>query len=90
MLGLRAVSEVVSLGLIALVAIWVSRAVGPTNLGYYAILLALFQLGVVLINFGTPDSRCAAGGNGPVRVERAVVGGDGRACGLCDGRGLRC
>ena len=56
MLGLRAVSEVVSLGLIALVTIWVSRAVGPTNLGYYAILLALFQLGVVLINFGTPTA----------------------------------
>lgn len=51
----RALAEALSLAASALALIWISRAVGPTNLGYYAIALVVLQLGTIVINAGLPS-----------------------------------
>ena len=52
MLIFRALAEIAALALAAFATIWVSRAVGPANLGSYAVTTSVFLLGTVLINAG--------------------------------------
>lgn len=51
----RAVAEAFSLAASAAAVIWISRAVGPTNLGYYAVALVALQLGTIAVNAGLPS-----------------------------------
>ena len=51
----RAIAEALSLIAAAIAAVWISRAVGPANLGYYAIATVVMQLGVILVNAGLPQ-----------------------------------
>jgi O-antigen/teichoic acid export membrane protein len=69
MLALRAAAEIVSLGLTAFVTIWIGRVVGPTNLGYYAVLLAVFQLGIVFVNAGLPTAASQRVANDPLNSQ---------------------
>lgn len=50
----RALAEAFSLVAAAVAAVWISREVGPANLGYYAIAVVVLQLGVILVNAGLP------------------------------------
>lgn len=54
MVVIRAGAELIALALSALLAIWLSRTVGPTGLGYYAVTLAIVRFGGGLTGGGLP------------------------------------
>jgi O-antigen/teichoic acid export membrane protein len=51
-LSLRGAAEIVGLVLSIITTVWVSRTVGPSYFGYYAVMLTIVNIGGVVINAG--------------------------------------
>ena len=69
--AVRATVEVVGLMLAAFVAVWVARTVGPAYVGYFAVAVAIFQLGAVVINVGLAQAGSQRVGNDAERSTEA-------------------
>lgn len=66
-LVIRGTAEILGLVLALLTTVWVSRTVGPTYFGYFAVMTTLIQLGSILVNAGlsTAGSQRVANGHEP-------------------------
>jgi O-antigen/teichoic acid export membrane protein len=79
---LRAGAEITSLALGVVSTLWVSRAIGPTFFGYYAVMLTIVAMGGLLINAGLSTAGSQRIANDPddagqvawvVTVSRALI-----------------
>lgn len=72
----RGAAEVAALLLSVFSTVWIARAVGPSQLGYYAVTLTILQLASSLINFGLASVGSQAVVNSPEhagQIWRSVV-----------------
>lgn len=67
-LSLRGAAEVVGLGLGVATTVWVSRTVGPSYFGYYAVMLTIINIGAVFINAGLSTAGSQQIANQPRRA----------------------
>ncbi len=65
---LRAGAEITGLVLGVITTLWVSRTVGPSYFGYYAVMMTIVTLGGLLINAGLPTVGSQRVANDPTRT----------------------
>ena len=82
----RAGAEVTGLAIGLVTTVWVSRVVGPTYFGYYAVMVTVVTLGAILINGGLSTAGSQRVANEPakageilwvVTVSRAIIAAAG-------------
>jgi O-antigen/teichoic acid export membrane protein len=69
----RGGAELCALALSAITTIWVSRAVGPTLFGYYAVSAVLFQLGALILNLGLSSAGAQEVANDEANARRSWI-----------------